>query len=94
MYCWILFGVVNQPITTGSAPGKFNKSIAGSLDVDALLLSRFGLIGQSGFPLNWFRALTVVVATGVGGDLQCCRLWRVWRSCSVIGGPPLLRRDA
>jgi hypothetical protein len=47
MYCWILFGVVNQPSTTGSASGKFNKSIPGSLDVDALLLSRLGLIGQS-----------------------------------------------
>jgi hypothetical protein len=47
MYCWILFGVVNQPTTTGSAAGKFNKSIAGSLDVDALFLSRLGLIGQS-----------------------------------------------
>jgi hypothetical protein len=47
MYCWILFCVVNQPTTTGSAAGKFNNSIAGSLDVDALLLSRLGLIGQS-----------------------------------------------
>jgi hypothetical protein len=47
MYCWILFGVVNQPSTTGSVSGKFNKSIAGILDVDALLLSRLGLIGQS-----------------------------------------------
>jgi hypothetical protein len=47
MYFWILFGVVNQPSTTDSASGKFNKSIAGSLDVDALLLSRLGLIGQS-----------------------------------------------
>jgi hypothetical protein len=46
MYCWILFGVVNQPSTTGSASGKFNKSISGSLDVDALLLSRLGLIGH------------------------------------------------
>jgi hypothetical protein len=47
MYCWILFGVLNQPSTTGSVSDKFNKSIAGSLDVDALLLSRLGLIVQS-----------------------------------------------
>jgi hypothetical protein len=47
MYCWILFGVINQPSATGSALGKINKSIAGSLDVGDLLRSELGLIGQS-----------------------------------------------
>jgi hypothetical protein len=47
MYCWMLFGVINQPSFTGSALGKINNSIAGSLDVGNPICSELGLIGQS-----------------------------------------------